>query len=274
MKNIIKNLSILLILVSFATAGMAGSNPDQPKRQLKVAAYNVEFSKSATAQEIGNFLRSYNFDVVCFSEAPGGEWTKNVARALGLKHYVTGRYSTAGHKDKYKAIVSKTPLYGYEEVLMADTLHTATKARTKIDGKEVTLYSVHFPFGWRDQAHIDETTGKIKAFEEHLTENRTKEAYSLVMGDFNFIVSRQDTVSAYYELLKKSGYEVTWKGLNIPIDNKGTMVKFVAKGDNGRVIDHIMYRPEMMKALQGEILEMERPLSDHKPVWALFEFIK
>ena len=94
------------------------------------------------------------------------------------------------------------------------------------------------------------------------------------MGDFNFIVSRKDTVSAYYELLKKSGYEVTWKGLNIPIDNKGTMVKFVAKGDNGRVIDHIKYRPEIMKALQGEILEMERPLSDHKPVWALFEFIK
>ncbi|MBK6281784.1 MAG: hypothetical protein IPF54_03140 [Draconibacterium sp.] len=49
----------------------------------------------------------------------------------GLNYVVVGRYSTAGHADKYKTIASRTPLYDYDEVLMADTLHTATKAKTK-----------------------------------------------------------------------------------------------------------------------------------------------
>jgi len=33
--------------------------------QLKIAAYNVEYSKNATAAEIGEALKQYNFDVVC-----------------------------------------------------------------------------------------------------------------------------------------------------------------------------------------------------------------
>jgi exonuclease III len=39
----------------------------------------------------------------------------------------------------------------------------------------------------------------------------------------------------------------------------------------GRVIDHIMYNSKRVKALEGEIIEMDKPLSDHKPVWALLE---
>jgi len=40
--------------------------------QLRVAAYNVEVSRSATAQEIGLMLKPYDLDVVSFSEAPEG----------------------------------------------------------------------------------------------------------------------------------------------------------------------------------------------------------
>jgi len=40
--------------------------------QLRVAAYNVEVSRSATAQEIGLMLKAYDLDVVSFSEAPEG----------------------------------------------------------------------------------------------------------------------------------------------------------------------------------------------------------
>ncbi len=41
--------------------------------QIKVAAYNVEYGKNATAAEIGEALKPYQFDVVCFSETPGEE---------------------------------------------------------------------------------------------------------------------------------------------------------------------------------------------------------
>lgn len=140
--------------------------------KLKVAAYNVEYSMNATAIEIGEALKPFDFDVVCFSEAPGGDWTKRVGSAMGLNYVLVGKYSTAGHVDKYKTIASRTPLYKTEEVLMADTLHTVTKAKTKINNTEVSIYAVHFPFGWRDQAHIDETTNKIVTFVEYLKESK------------------------------------------------------------------------------------------------------
>ena len=261
---------ILLFSCGQNQSGKKGKSQEGPI-QFKVAAYNVEFSTNATAKEIGEAFKPYNFDVVCFSEAPAGDWTKEAAEAMGMDHVVAGRYSTAGHVDKYKTIASRTPLYGYEEILMADTLHTATRALTKIDGKEIAIYSVHFPFGWRDQAHIDETTGKITAFVNYLKEEQADEI-SVVMGDFNFIPSNPGNSSMYYEMFVDIGLDVSWKELGIDVTKRNTHNAFVPEDEgNGGVIDHIMYNPAKVKALDGEIIEMEKPLSDHKPVWALLE---
>ena len=239
--------------------------------QIKVAAYNVEYSDKGTAKEIGEALKPYTFDVVCFSEAPGGDWTKNAGSVIGLNYVVVGKYSTAGHIDKYKSIASRTPLENYEEVLMADTLHTVTRAITKVRGKEIALYSVHFPFGWRDQAHIDETTGKITAFVDYLKEKQTDEI-SIVMGDFNFVLSNDDYNSPYYEMFLNIGMDASWRDLKIDVTELCTMVDFKpGERSSGEVIDHIMYNEKKVKAFEGQIIEMERPLSDHKPVWATLQ---
>ena len=241
---------------------------ESSKTEIKAAAYNVEVSRNATAEEIGKALKPYGFDVVAFSEAPGGDWTKRVGQVLGLDHVVVGKYSTAGHKDKYKSIASRTPLYDQEEILMADTLHTATRAKTKIDGHELVLYSVHFPFGWRDQAHIDETTGKITAFIHHLKAKQEQEI-SVVMGDFNFIPSKAGNRSQYYEMFVDIGLDLSWKELGIEVTNRNTHNAFKAEDEgSGKVIDHIFYNPKKLTAVSGQIIEMENPLSDHKPVWA------
>ena len=238
---------------------------------LKVAAYNVEFSDKGTAEEIGRFLNPYQFDVVCFSEAPGGDWTKKVGAVMGLDHVIVGKYSTAGHKNKYKTIASRTPLSNYEEVLMADTLHTVTRATTIVKNKEITVYSVHFPFGWRDQAHIDETTGKVTAFVNYLREKQSSET-SIVMGDFNFVLSTEEYRSPYYEMFVELGMLASWRDLNIDVTGLGSMVKSIAKqNETGRVIDHIIYPSSKVKAIDGQIIEMVEPLSDHKPVWALLK---
>jgi exonuclease III len=209
--------------------------------------------------------------VVCFSEAPGGNWTQEVGETMGLNFFIVGKYSTAGHEDKYKTIVSKTPLYSFEEVLMADTLHTATKAKTKINDTEISVYAVHFPFGWRDQAHIDETTNKIATFIDYLKTNQ-KEEISVVAGDLNFIPSNADSTSMYYEMFVDMGMDVTWKELGIDCTKRNTWNAFEPKDEgNGEVIDHIIYQTDKMKVLDSEIIEMEKPLSDHKPVWALLE---
>ena len=154
---------------------------------------------------------------------------------------------------------------------MADTLHTATRALTRIDGKEITIYSVHFPFGWRDQAHIDETTGKITAFIDYLKEKQ-KDEIAVVMGDFNFIPTRPDKNSMYYEMFVDIGLDASWKDLGIDVTKRNTHNAFESDDEgNGNVIDHIMYPPAKVKSLDGDIFEMEKPLSDHKPVWALLE---
>jgi maltose 6'-phosphate phosphatase len=258
----------LMLLVSCNNKSSQRKEAGKEKAQLKIAAYNVEYSKNATGKEIGEALKPFDFDVVCFCEAPGGDWTKNVGEVMGLNYAVVGKYSTAGHKDKYKTIVSKTPLYDNEEVLMADTLHTATRAKTKIGDTEFVIYAVHFPFGWRNQAHSDETTGKIKAFINYLKEKQNEEI-SVIAGDFNFRPSLAEKKNMYYEMFRDVGMDFTWNKLGIDWTKRNTYNAMVpADSGNGEVIDHIMFNTSKIDVVEGEIIEMEKPLSDHKPVWA------
>ncbi len=267
-----KTLFLLLVIFLFLSCTNSNSNKKTENlTQIKVAAYNVEYSKNASATEIGKALKSYNFDVVCFSEAPGGNWTAEVGKVLGLNNIAVGKYSTAGHDDKYKTIASRTPLFDIEEVLMADTLHTATKAKTKIEDTEISIYSVHFPFGWRDQAHIDETTNKVQTFVNYLKERQSFEL-AVVAGDFNFIPINADSINMYHEMFINIGLDVSWKELGIDCTKHNTHNALVLEDNgNGEVIDHVMYNPEKMKVVDGQILEMEKHLSDHKPVWALLK---
>ena len=75
MKSKILSISLFLALL------IGVSSCTEEKVQLRVAAYNVEVSRSATAQEIGLMLKAYDLDVVSFSEAPGGNWTQEVGAA-------------------------------------------------------------------------------------------------------------------------------------------------------------------------------------------------
>jgi exonuclease III len=270
-----KLLAFFVGLLMLVSCGPSPSGKKADQRQvstrLRVAAYNVRVSRNATAKEIGEALRPYDLDIVCFSEAPGGDWTREAADILGMEHVVVGRYTTAGHVDKYKTIASRTPMYGYEEILMADTLHTVTRALTSVGEKEIAIYSVHFPHGWRDQAHIDETTGKITAFINYLRERPVSET-ALVMGDFNFVPTNPDSINMYHEMFIDIGLDLSWKDLGMDLSQRNTARIFKPEEERpGHVIDHIMYNPGLMKALDGGIIEMDTPLSDHKPVWALLE---
>jgi exonuclease III len=270
MKTTFSIFALLLIFSCSNTSSNKKSKTETPT-QLKIAAWNVEYSKNASAIEIGEALNTFDFDVVCFSEAPGGDWTKEVGETMGLNHVVVGKYSTAGHVDKYKTIASRTPLYNFEEVLMADTLHTATKAKTKIDGNEISIYAVHFPFGWRDQAHIDETTNKIATLVEYLKKKQNDEI-TVVAGDFNFIPTNADSTSRYYEMFLSLGMDAIWKSLGIDCTKQNTYNALKPEDQgSGEVIDHIIYNTSKMKVLDGQIMELEKPLSDHKPVWALLQ---
>ncbi len=266
-------LFVLMAFLALACGSMSSQKQNKKENaiQIKVAAYNVEFSKNASAIEIGKALKGYNFDVVCFTEAPGGDWTKEVGSVMGLNHIVLGKYSTAGHKDKYKTIASRIPLYDYEEVLMADTLHSATRVKIKVNNTEFVIYAVHFPFATRGQAHFDETNNKIQTFVNYLEERQNMEL-SVVAGDFNFIPTNTHTVNMYHKMFMDIGLDVSWKELGIDCTKLNTYNALKPEENgSGKVIDHIMYNTAKIRAMDGNILEMEKHLSDHKPVWALLE---
>lgn len=272
MKHKINLLYIIIgmsLFFSCVNKNTQDKHKQESKLQLKIAAYNVEVGREGTPEEIGKILAPYHFQVVCMSEVPGGDWAKRVGKVAGLDYVILGRYSTAGHKDKYKAILSKTPLYGQEEVLMADTLHTVTKAKTKIGNNEISIYSVHYPFGWRNQAHIDETTNKIATFVKYLEKHQATENI-VVAGDFNFSSSNSKKRNMYHDMHSNIGLKMTWKSLGTDLSQ---LSSFIGEGDDsGEVIDHIFYNPKKMDVSKGNVIELEHPLSDHNPVWALLEF--
>ena len=70
---------------------------------LRVAAFNVEFGKHATPEQIGDMFKAYKLDIITFNEAPNGDWTSKVGKVLGMEHVFVGKSSSANHKSKYKS---------------------------------------------------------------------------------------------------------------------------------------------------------------------------
>jgi len=97
--------SLLRVIQSAAMKrGLPASQATSEKEPVsfRIMAYNVEFGKNATAEEIGEAIKPYDLDIVTFNEVPGGDWTARVGEVLGMKHYYVGEISSANHKDKYK----------------------------------------------------------------------------------------------------------------------------------------------------------------------------
>ncbi|MDE0577505.1 MAG: hypothetical protein OSB39_11205, partial [Opitutales bacterium] len=101
-------LSILASTLLGMGTGIGASESDKAIH-VRVAAYNVEFGKNATPEEIGGMFKPYNLDIIGFNEVPDGDWTARVGKVLGMQYSYVGKISSANHKDKYKSILSRTP---------------------------------------------------------------------------------------------------------------------------------------------------------------------
>ena len=116
---------------------------------VRVAAYNVEFGKNASPEEIGKMFKPYNLDIIGFNEVPDGDWTDRVGKVLGMKHTYVGKISSANHKDKYKSILSRIPLRSTVEhdltVQRKRSWNPASVVRaiTQINGIPISFYSLH-----------------------------------------------------------------------------------------------------------------------------------
>ena len=61
--------------------------------RIRVASYNVLFGRMGAPEQIGRMFEPYGLDVIAFCEVPGGSWTAEVGKALGMEHCFVGGVS-------------------------------------------------------------------------------------------------------------------------------------------------------------------------------------
>ena len=234
---------------------------------VRVAAYNVEFGKNASPEEIGKMFKPYNLDIIGFNEVPDGDWTARVGKILGMKHTYVGKISSANHKDKYKSILSLTPLQSTVEheltVKRSRSWNPASVVRavTQINGIPISFYSLHVSCSLNSH----NTGHAYRLANEILPKDKTDRI--IVLGDFN-----NHFGDNALKKIEQAGMRATWEDLKIDVSKKSTFHALNPKINLG-VIDHIFYSTKSKaKVTEGGIIELKKALSDHKPVWAEFSF--
>jgi len=251
-------VAFLCSILSCATAWAEESSV-----AIRVAAYNVEYGENASPEEIGAMLKPIHLDLIGFCEAPDGDWTSRVGKVLDMKYTYVGNVSSANHKDKYKSILSKTPLEETQEFVMNASAvwspASAVRAVTTIRGAAVAFYSLHIAGSDGKTGHAAELVKDVLAEE--------KAERVVVVGDFNNRLG-EPAIDA----ILHAGMQITWRDLGIDVSPRYTY-NALDPVINGGVIDHIFYNiASGGKATAGDIMELERHLSDHKPIWAEITF--
>ena len=254
-------LPLVVTYLCGATLCLAAPTPDKPVT-VRVASYNVEFSKSATPEQIGEMFMPYKLDIIGFDEAPDGDWTARVGKVLGMQYSFVGKISSANHKNKYKTILSRTPLKGTEEHKLTGrgwNPASVVRAVTQIDGVSFAFYSLHICKSGANDGHAFSLATKI------LPRESTERV--IVVGDYNNRLG-----DAAIKTIEGAGFKPTWNDLEIDVSKKSTYNAQNPKNNLG-VIDHILYNHlSGAQATDGGIIELKKPLSDHKPIWAEIEF--
>ena len=249
-------------------ASLGATESDKPIH-VRVAAYNVEFGKNATPEQIGEMFKPYNLDIIGFNEVPDGDWTARVGKVLSMQHVYVGKISSANHKDKYKSILSRTPLeFTAEHELSVQRRRSwnpasVVRAVTQIDGIPISFYSLHIcrSLDSHDTGHAYRLANEV------LPKDKTDRI--ILLGDFNNEMG-DDAIRT----IEKSGMRATWEDLKIDVSKEFTYNALDSQKNHG-VIDHIFFSAKSKaKVTKGGTIELKKPLSDHKPVWAEIAFPK
>ena len=227
--------------------------------KIRIGSFNVEFSKSTTPEEVGEMFRPFELDLIGFCEVPDGDWTERVGRILGLEHACVGEVSSANHVDKYKSILSRVPLAQPEEVHLEVNggWNPASAVRATVDfgGVPILFHSLHICSCGLENGHARLLAQEVLAQE--------KDRCVIAVGDFNSRLGDDDM-----DTFAAAGFRSAW--LDLPLDTKElyTYNAFDPQRNLG-VIDQIVYTASSRaKATDGGIIELEKPLADHKPIWA------
>ncbi|MEE3367740.1 MAG: endonuclease/exonuclease/phosphatase family protein [Planctomycetota bacterium] len=258
--------------------------------EVRLAAYNVLFGNWAEPEQIGEMFKPYRLDIIGFSEVPDGDWTERVGRILGMKHVYVGKIASANHKDKYKSILSRTPLAGTHEISVeCNGWNPASLvgAETVVHGVPLLVYSTHIP---ERPANVKSAAGSAAAFIADSVIPKISAKHFIIMGDLNNVPG-----DAALNLIEGKGMRSAWSDLRLNDRILSTHLHIETGRESG-LIDHIYFNKRFQaKAVQGGViynafnppfvdkkmsrskmhwLQYGKPLSDHRPVWAVLRFVR
>jgi endonuclease/exonuclease/phosphatase family metal-dependent hydrolase len=236
-------------------------------------------------------FKPYDLDVIGFSEVPDGDWTARVGRILNMEHVYVGRISSANHKDKFKSILSRTPLSNPHEIEINSkgwSPSSVVGAQTRVRGVPLLVYSTHIP----GRPNITKTSegSAAEIIADTVVPSAAETTDNIVLlGDLNSWPG-----DGPLNRIESGGMRSMWPDLNIDTTRLSTH-RNIESGTESGVIDHIYYNSSSgARAIRGGIIynafnppdenrEMDRyqtqwehygkPLSDHRPVWAELEYI-
>lgn len=236
----------------------------------KIIAYNIEFAKATTPEDVAQHLQAENPDIICFSEVPKGNWTARVGLCMGMNYSYVGKVASANHeKDylditgkyygKFKSILSKTPLTNLNEELLEGIGWSPVSvvfARTLINGKSLLIGSLHIPNG------LDDPTNSCAAKLAKVI-NTYQDERIIICGDYNNL-AESDPLQTLY----RRGCKNAWLETNYALTNEKT---WNAKNNESHgVIDHFIYSGDL-NAVKTDIIKSGIPQSDHYAI--AMEFI-
>ena len=255
--------------------------------QVRLAAYNVLFGIWAEPETVGEMFKPYDLDVIGFSEVPNGDWTARVGRILKMEHAYVGEISSANHQDKFKSILSRTPLTNLHEIEL--TSHegwspaSLVGAKTLVRGLPILVYSTHIP------GHPDTEGSAAEFISQSVIPKALEMAKNLViLGDLNNVPGDSSLAS-----IEDAGMRSMWTDLGNDTA-KLSSHQHIESGTESGVIDHIYFSiASRAKATGGGVIynafnppdtdkempnykvswkQYGKPLSDHRPVRAVLEF--
>ncbi|MGI9455534.1 MAG: endonuclease/exonuclease/phosphatase family protein [Aeoliella sp.] len=256
--------------------------------QVRLAAFNVLFGNWADPERVGEMFQPYELDVIGFSEVPDGDWTVRVGAVLGMEYAYVGKISSANHPDKYKSILSRTPLTNTHEIrLNVEGWSPASVVGAETQVREIPLlvYSTHIP---GRPYFTDSADGSAGEFIAESVIPTSKNSNLVILGDLNSHLG-----DAPLKRIEANGMQSMWVELGIDTTRLSTH-KHIESGTESGVIDHIYYSAaSRAKAVEGGVIynafnsvgedkqmpkyrveweQYGKPLSDHRPIWVILNF--
>jgi endonuclease/exonuclease/phosphatase family metal-dependent hydrolase len=212
--------------------------------RVRAASLNCHGGQDASAEAIGAALRALDADVVGLQEADG-PLPAAIAAAAGFA-YVYG---------EGEALLSKTPLEEAQQVELKNGRSFAS-ALTTISGVRFSVYSAHL--GW--------SLSGLKQHREFADEVLAKDTvpHVLLIGDFND-EHGSPQIDALETQVVNAWTQLGW----IPGDRISWPATYFDGTEGSQLIDQIFSgRALPALALDGDVIELSPPISDHKPVVA------